>query len=299
MTAAFVFLFIVMAASGYFNADAAFIKSTLSAQLKSIQPLHSHFSDLFSSPPSNNTDSKIPAEKSDEKSALMELLAQVPPNQSTSKELTSRILDAVKVLENSCPTPDEDVLSRLVGNWELIWTAQDRDNLPGGKTFFVNWINPLENQSYSNNPTVSGRSNPILPQNMQNTLEDIGVLADRKSEKTIKSTQAIDLKRKRVRNVVAFEANNPTPVFSKNGKTKGFITVDVRCEPNPGDARRIDVKFDRCSVAIFDSPVDISFPLGLIGPTGWLRTGFIDNEIRITRGHKGSVFILSKIIATR
>ncbi|KAL7472509.1 hypothetical protein ACHAXS_012866 [Conticribra weissflogii] len=287
-------LLILMTASGFSGASAAFVKSTTSVRsLKSIRPLNSFFSDLF--PPLKNPDSKTDVNISDDKSALMELLAQVPPNQPTSKELTSQILDAVKALENSCPTPDDEVISRLVGNWELIWTAQDTNNLPGGKqNFFANWINPLENQSYSNNPTVSGRSNPILPQNMQNTLEDIGVLADRKSENTIKSTQAIDLKRKRVRNVVAFEANNPTPVFSKNGKTKGFITVDVRCEPNPGDARRIDVKFDRCSVAILDSPVDVSFPLGLIGPTGWLRTGFIDNEIRITRGHKGSVFILSR-----
>jgi|EP00970_Alexandrium_tamarense_P004302 hypothetical protein len=151
---------------------------------------------------------------------------------------------------------------------------------------------PLENQSYSNNP--SGRSNPILPQSLQNSLEDIGVLSDRQSVDTIKSTQAIDLKKSRVRNVVAFEANNPTPIFSKGGKTKGFITVDVRGAPNESDARKIDVKFDACRFTIANSPIDITFPLGVIGPTGWLRTVYIDDDIRITRGHKGSVFILSR-----
>jgi hypothetical protein len=154
---------------------------------------------------------------------------------------------------------------------------------------------PLENQSYSNKPIeVKGRSNPILPQAMQNNLEEIGILSDRKSGNSVVSTQSIDLKRQRVRNVVSFEANNPTNIFSTNGKTKGRITVDVKCNPNVGDKRRIDVKFDACRITILDSPIDVKFPLGIIGPTGWLRTVYIDDDIRITRGHKGSVFILSR-----
>lgn len=154
------------------------------------------------------------------------------------------------------------------------------------------WVNPLENQSYSNNPL--GRSNPIFPQNIQDNLEEIGVLSERKTDNTIKSTQAIDLKRGRVRNVVAIEVNNPTSIFSKNGISKGFITVDVKAIPNSDDARKIDVKFDRCRVVIQESPIDLDFGLGIIGPSGWLRTIYVDEEIRITRGHKGSVFILSR-----
>ena len=128
---------------------------------------------------------------------------------------------------------------------------------------------------------------------MQNNLEEIGILTDR-LENAIVSTQAIDLKRNRVRNVVSFEVNNPTNIFSSNGKTKGRIIVDVKCTPNIEDNRKIDVKFDSCRVTLLDSPIDITFPLGIIGPTGWLRTVYIDADIRITRGHKGSVFILSR-----
>ena len=179
------------------------------------------------------------------------------------------------------------------------FTAQDKSSLPNDRRNnnpFATFINPLENQSYSNNP--SGRSNPILPQNVQNSLEDIGLLSERTSEggdqSTIKSTQAINLKKNTIRNVVAFEVNNPTPLFSKNGKSRGFITVDVKGYPNPSDGRQIDVKFDRCRFTISDSPIDVDFPLGIIGPTGWLRTLYVDDDIRITRGHKGSVFILSR-----
>lgn len=115
--------------------------------------------------------------------------------------------------------------------------------------------------------------------------------SDGKSDSSFISSQAIDLKKQRVRNVVSFEANNPLP-FGKD--QKGLITVDVRFWPNNDDARKVDVKFDSCRLTLRDSPFDVNLPLGIIGPTGWLRTGYIDEDIRITRGHKGSVFILSR-----
>jgi hypothetical protein len=102
------------------------------------------------------------------------------------------------------------------------------------------------------------------------------------------------LKKGLIRNVVAFQANNPTPLFSKKGRTKGFITVDVKGSINPNDARKIDVKFDKCRVTLQAPPIDLTLPLGVFAPTGWLRTLYIDEDIRITRGHKGSVFILSR-----
>ena len=248
----------------------------------------SFLDDLFAS---KSTTEEAPSTNC--KSELLNLLSQVPPNEATPKELTASILQAVKKLEDNFPTPKEDVLESVAGNWELLWTAQDLSSLPQKRVNLQSWVNPLENQSYSNNPL--GRSNPLFPRNIQDNLEEMGVLNSQKQvENTIKSTQAIDLKRGRVRNVVAVEVNNPTPIFSKNGISKGFITVDVTCVPNVNDARKIDVKFDRCRVTIQDSPINLDFGLGIIGPSGWLRTIFVDDDIRITRGHKGSVFILSR-----
>ena len=59
------------------------------------------------------------------KLALLELLKTVPPNEATPKDLSLDILNAVQVLESTCPTADSDVIPSLAGNWELIWTAQD------------------------------------------------------------------------------------------------------------------------------------------------------------------------------
>ncbi len=107
------------------------------------------------------------------------------------------------------------------------------------------------------------------------------------------------MRRNRIRNVVAFEVNNPTPLFSRDGRTGGFVTVDVGGAPDPADARRINVKFDACRLTITGSPIDVTFPLGAVGPTGWLRTAYVDDDIRITRGHKGSVFILCRTARNR
>ena len=84
----------------------------------------------------------------------------------------------------------------------------------------------------------------------------------------IKSTQAINLKKHRTRNAVAFEANNPTPLFINDRKTRGFIVVDFKGAANPNDAIKLDFKFDQCRLAIIDSPVDVQFSVGNGGANG-------------------------------
>jgi len=254
-------------------------------------------------------------QQQDKKQYLMDLLKDVPANQKSSTQLTARILKIVKDMEidnnnsnnndsSSSVIPEQDILPALAGNWQLLWTAQDKEStewkvLEPWKT----WINPLENQSYSNNPSSTaaavGRSNPILPQNMQDNLEKMGIIVPQPNTAGVRSSQAIDLKKKRVRNVVSFELPSlpkmaQTTSTSNNKNRKATLVVDVGFQPNRSDLRRIDVKFESCRVTIQDSPLDFTIPLGIIGPTGWLRTVYMDDTIRITRGHKGSVFILSR-----
>ena len=164
---------------------------------------------------------------------------------------------------------------------------------------------PLENQSYSNNPSnkiltreaktslqSSGRSNPILPRQMQDRLEQLNLLeAETRDEEikknignaeetAVRSSQAINLKKKQVRNVVSVQIPNSIPFFSSKDsgssrkKINGSLTVDVNFEPNDSDVRKIDVKFDSCRV-IFQKLIDITIPLGPIGPTGKFSCHFL------------------------
>jgi hypothetical protein len=160
---------------------------------------------------------------------------------------------------------------------------------------FIQNCSPLENQSYSNNP--SGRLNPVLPRPIQDRLERMGIISTDDNgdiANIFRSTQNIDIKKRRIRNVVSFAV----PSFpSRNSKStrRASLTVDIDfVRAVPSNPRRIEVKFQSCRVVIPDTPIDLTFPLGFIGPTGWLQTDFIDEEMRITRGHKGSVFILRR-----
>mmetsp|Transcript_29007 Transcript_29007/g.42796 ORF Transcript_29007/g.42796 Transcript_29007/m.42796 type:complete len:279 (-) Transcript_29007:31-867(-) len=217
---------------------------------------------------------------------LLRVIASTPTNSATSKKSTQEIMAIVRDLETQCPSADENVLEKLAGPWELLWTAQDRTSQQVKS--LTSWINPLENQSYSNNPNGSetGRANPFLPQPIQDKLEDMGLVTQESDP--VRSSQTIDMKRKQVINVVSFNV----PFLGKSRKAS--ITVSVDFEPNFQDNRKIDVKFQACRVVVTDSPIDLLIPLGIIGPTGWLRTGYIDETIRITRGHKGSIFVLAK-----
>jgi hypothetical protein len=105
---------------------------------------------------------------------------------------------------------------------------------------------------------------------------------------SIISTQSIDIKKQRVRNVVRFVTNIPLA----SSVLQGTLTVDITFVPSSSDFRRIDVKFQKCQLTLSKIPLNISIPLGFIGPTGWLRTTYVDQDLRITRGHKGSVFLL-------
>lgn len=243
------------------------------------------------------------------KQELLNLIDALPKNSLTPAKLTNDILKTVRDMENQCPTNNEEVLTKLSGNWELLWTAQDASSDQVKQLgMFRSWINPLENQSYSNNPSsksssATGRANPILPREIQDRLEDLGILTSENvgnddDTPPVRSSQAIDLKKQRVRNVVSFRAGPKFTIFGGRSADeasllRGSIIVDVKFKPNLSDKRRVDVKFDSCRVSIKNLP-SINFPLGPIGPTGWLRTVYIDDSMRITRGHKGSVFVLTR-----
>lgn len=81
---------------------------------------YSFFPKLRIDEAANDSNANIYIEKSQggdggSKVSLLRLLANVPPNQSTSYELTQAILRAVSGLEKQCPTPEVDFLPRLAG----------------------------------------------------------------------------------------------------------------------------------------------------------------------------------------
>lgn len=74
------------------------------------------------------------------KDQLLSLLSSTPANAPTSSRTTQDILQVVRELEQLCPTPEPDVVPKLGGNWELLWTTQDQSSDEWGMGPFRTWI---------------------------------------------------------------------------------------------------------------------------------------------------------------
>ena len=124
----------VLFAFALFYADALLPSSISQSRYRSVLRLQISLPDFLSTPKSQGSGTI----ETNYKSALLELLKEVPPNDATPKQLTSDILGAVKALETKCETPESDVIPQLAGNWELIWTAQDASTK--SRNIFSTWI---------------------------------------------------------------------------------------------------------------------------------------------------------------
>ena len=78
---------------------------------------------------SQSSTKTLTAKQQELRDELFDLLDATPANAPTSRDLTDALLGVVRNLEdNGCPTPDQDVVSKLGGTWELLWTTQDRSS---------------------------------------------------------------------------------------------------------------------------------------------------------------------------
>lgn len=91
---------------------------------------------------------------------------------------------------------------------------------------------------------------------------------------------------------------------------EGLVSVAAKFEPVSG--RRVQVKFERSIIGLqrlieYNSPVTfiqqieegrkfpgIDFVIKSDKQQGWLDITYIDNDLRISRGNEGSVFVLTK-----
>jgi PAP_fibrillin len=259
------------------------------------------------------------------KEELLETLRRVPPNVATPASQAHEILALVRMLEASCPTPDDRVASKLEGAWELLWTGQDKASPLSRLSPAI--VNPIENQAFSNNPMM--RIHPgILPKVLQRRLERAGFIADSGGDSSdgaiknptpaasIRSTQIIDLDKGKVRNVVSFGLRRfrrqrrlrPSlfrrrPVELDDSKynerrqavLRASVAISIDVAPDAWDARRIHVKCQSCQFFVPGLNIDWTVPLwGVAGPMGWMRTQYVDDDLRIARGHKGTVFVLRR-----
>ena len=101
-----------------------------------------------------------------------------------------------------------------------------------------------------------------------------------------RNEQTVDLERGRVLNMVRI----PLPVA---GSSSAIVLEVHGSIATTHEAELVAVTFERCD--IFGAGGDRRLSVPLPRPVGSLRTSYCDNDLRISRGGKGGVFVLKRL----
>ncbi|GAB4816233.1 hypothetical protein N2152v2_003279 [Parachlorella kessleri] len=101
--------------------------------------------------------------------------------------------------------------------------------------------------------------------------------------------QVIDTERGRVDNIVRF----------KIGSSPGEVCVSgdaavVPGEQTGGKSVRLRVTFKDFTIQVGDGP-KLALPLSWLSPVGYVDTLYLDEQVRISVGDKGSLFVVTRL----
>jgi hypothetical protein len=226
----------------------------------------------------NNKDTKIETAKKE----LIRTISFTKNGKESSLDTQKQVLSLVDFLETNAPASptlltDLTEAQKLDGLWYLQYTqpsdlGDDAADVPTWEpaTSTLDIVSKLDEQPVKNKGTVSF----------------LGTVAVDTSDRL--TTQRIEIRNSRVTNFVE----------------QNFFTVEVSGSyvldtvPN-----RVIVSFDKCEISLKNNGfvLDLSFLFDLraflkggLRAGGWLETTFIDGNIRIGRGNRGTLFVLTR-----
>jgi hypothetical protein len=89
-------------------------------------------------------------------------------------------------------------------------------------------------------------------------------------------------------------AENRAEFDAFGGATKLTVSLRGECEVDPARANRLNVRFREVEIALGSSARGFKASLDAFEPRGWLDTTYIDDDLRVGRGDKGSVFVAAR-----
>jgi hypothetical protein len=214
-----------------------------------------------------------------QKKAILEAVSFTNNGKDATPEQQAATLQLVRKLETESP-PSSDILSDpkestiLDGTWYLQYTSPSE--VEGAENFPDAWkpekngelVPSLENQTFEAQGSISAG----------------GIQVDT-SNKVVK--QIFDIEASRVLNDVALDW--------------GRVCVGGGFRKSDKIPNRAIVSFDTCQL-ILNNGLTLNFNflfavLAVVRQTkdlGWLETTYIDEEMRIGRGNKGTMFVLTR-----
>ena len=231
------------------------------------------------------------------KGALIRLCANSDRGKSATPEAAAAIETLVRSLEAVNPTRDPAVAPGITGKWSLLYTgasaedAAKRAELEGALGSTLTEVTGSSGNVALATYVQSGDAEAATARDGGKPLgRAIGTLSGAVENKG--NFQDIDADAGTVENRAELE------VF-------GFpleVRIEASCIPAPreatgGEATRLLVAFRRVALTLGKLP-SLVVPLGWIndgkGPEGWLDTTYLDDDMRLGRGDKGSTFVTAR-----
>ena len=257
----------------------------------------------------------------DARTKLLRTIAETKNGKDASVETQRQVLDLVEFLEKSSSSSSsrrsvDDIVRLVDGTWFLDYTQPIE--IEGGQNEVVVTIDDEKSSSLppssykvsSKSLTKTGGQVNFLG---LTTVDVSGENGDKESSsspsspsnkagdqsKPSKTTQSIDVKNRRITNRVTKSG------FVSSIQVAGSYDVDeeLLSPSSSSPSFRIVVSFDTCLIELLGGKfnLDLSFLFDLRALTqngskvgGWLETTYVDDTIRIGRGNRGSLFILSR-----
>ena len=215
---------------------------------------------------------------------LLQAVSNTANGKGASPEKQSQVLKIVREIEKAKP-PSPNLLSDpslakelLDGVWFLQYTSPsevgDADEFPDA------WKPEFASEGESNIETRKFQA--------QGSVSAAGIKVDT-SNRVVQ--QIFDVENQQVSNFITFDW--------------GSVRVGGGFRQSPNIQNRAIVSFDTALIQLGeDGPkIDISFVFAFLAvlrgskDNGWLETTFIDDQVRIGRGNKGTMFVLTRDVA--
>ena len=255
-------------------------------------------------------DAGAPATVEQRKRRLVQLCARTDRGKSATPEVAAEIESIVAALEAVNPTKDPAVNRELItGKWSLLYTGASAEDAAKRAELEGAIGSALTEVSGSSGNVAKKRNDDDDDDDEGSSSEGEGGGGGGEKEKggdakpmgrTIStfSGDAVD-NRDNFQDIDAFKGEVLNRAELAIFRVPLEVEIVASCEPvdpraTGGESRRLAVAFRKVRLTLGSLPT-LAIPLGWVndgrGPEGWLDTTYLDDDMRLGRGDKGSTFV--------
>mmetsp|Transcript_25856 Transcript_25856/g.85175 ORF Transcript_25856/g.85175 Transcript_25856/m.85175 type:complete len:283 (-) Transcript_25856:72-920(-) len=225
------------------------------------------------------------ATSADVEQSLMKLIRQTRGRgQRATQEQLQEIQSAIDNLEEAGGVADPAVSSLIEGDWELLYTSKSKFDLR----------NPLGKRVDGTKPGLEGVLSSILGEDSKVSEMITQASSSSPIQRTVTSIEGITITQN-----IRLQGQDPrVDQYVRFGSGENlYLRLSAAATVDRATSKRISFTFDLAYFQLGPLRIPYPVPFRLLGDEakGWLDTTFLSQNLRISRGNKGTTFILRRV----